>query len=132
VAHRVVLVRDVPLNRDIRLNVRTPNGMGWTWVWLACTRGYGRASLRLLPPSRFKITLGNIVPILGQGCKYVLSIGWGRWALCLNWGFCSNWDLTSERGLRLAPRVKLSSNRNMVIRCERLSGATRVSSFDER
>jgi hypothetical protein len=30
VAHGVVLIRDVPLKRDIRMNVRTPYGIGRT------------------------------------------------------------------------------------------------------
>jgi hypothetical protein len=113
---------------DIGSNVRTPNGIGRTWIWLAYTRGYERASLRLSPPSRLMIILGNIVPILGQGYRYVLSIGWGRWGLSSNQGFRPNWDLTSKRGLCLPLRVKSFAKRNLVIRCEILSGATRVDS----
>jgi hypothetical protein len=128
VTYRVVLVRVVPLNMDVGLSVQAPNGIGWTWIWLACTRGYERASLRLFPPSRLRIILDKIVPIPGQGCRYVLSIGWGRWGLPSNRGLCTNWDLTSKRGLLLVSRVKLSTNRNLVIRCEILGDATRVGS----
>jgi hypothetical protein len=132
VARGVVLIRDVPLERDTRLNVRTPNGIGSPGVWLARTRGYERDDLRLFPPSRLSITLGKKIPILGQSCRYVLSIGCGGWGLSSNQRLCPNWGLTSKRGLRLAPRVELSTNRNLIIRCERLSNATRVGSSGER
>jgi hypothetical protein len=71
-----------------------------------------------------------MVPILGEGSRYILSIGWGRWGFPSNWGLCPNWDLTSKRGLCLASRMKLSANKNLVIKCERLGGATRVGFCD--
>jgi hypothetical protein len=39
VAYRVVLIRDVPFERDTRLSVRTQNEIGSPRVWLAYTRG---------------------------------------------------------------------------------------------
>jgi hypothetical protein len=120
----------VPLNKGVGLSVRAPNRIGRTWIWLACTRGYEGDSLRLLPPSQVRIVLDNMVPIMGQGWRYVLSIGWGRWGLPSNRGLGPNLDLCYKRGLGLASLVKLSTNRNLVIRCERRDGATRVSASD--
>jgi hypothetical protein len=130
VIYRVVLVGVVPLNRGVGLSVRAPNRIGHTRIWLACTRGYERASLMVFPPSRVRIVSDNMIPILGQGWRYVLSIGWGRWGFPSNRGLCSNLDLSCKRGLGLASLVKLSTNRNMVIRCERWDGATRVGASD--
>jgi hypothetical protein len=123
---RKVIHRVVPLNRGVGLSVRAPNRIGRVWIWLACTRGYEGASLRLLPPSRVRIILNKIIPILGQGWRYVLSIGWGQWVFPSNQGLHPNWDLSCKRGLSLASLVKLSTYRNLVIRCERWDGATRV------
>jgi hypothetical protein len=112
------------------LSVRAPNRIRCAWIWLACTRGYDRASLRLLPPSQVRIMLYKIIPILGQGWRYVLSIGWGWWGFPSNRGLRPSWDLSYKRGLGLASLVKLSTNRNLVIRCERRDGATRVGASD--
>jgi hypothetical protein len=114
----------------VGLSVRAPNRIGLAWIWLACTRGYEGASLRLLPPSRGRIMLNKIIPILGQGWRYVLSIGWGWWGFPSNWGLHPNWDMSCKRGLGLASLVKLSTYRNLVIRCERRDGATRVGASD--
>jgi hypothetical protein len=130
VIYRVVLVGVVPLNKGVGLSVQAPNRIGCTWIWLACTRGYEGASLRLLSPSQVRIILDKIVPILGQGWRYVLSIGWGRWGLPSDQGLHPNWDLFCKRGLGLASLMKLSTDRNLVIRCERRDGATRIDASD--
>jgi hypothetical protein len=127
---RQVIYRVVPLNRGVGLSVQAPNRIGRAWIWLACTRGYEGASLRLLPPVRVRIIWNNIVPILSQGWRYVFSIGWGRWGFPSNQGLLPNWDLSCKRGLGLVSLVKLFTDRNLVIRCERRDGATRVGAFD--
>jgi hypothetical protein len=121
---RQVIHRVVPLNRGVGLSVQAPNRIGRAWIWLACTRGYEGASLRLCPPSRVRIILNKIIPILGQGWRYVFSIGRGRWGLPSNRGLCPNWDLSCKRGLGLASLVKLSTYKNLIIRCERRDGAS--------
>jgi hypothetical protein len=70
--------------------------------------------------------LDKIVLILGQGWRYVLSIGQGQWGFPSNWGLRPNWDLFCKRGLGLASLVKFSTNRNIIITCERWDGTTRV------
>jgi hypothetical protein len=115
---RQVTHRVVPLNGGVGLSIRAPNRIRRTWIWLAYTRGYNGASLRLFPPSRLRIMLYKMIPILGQGWRYVLSIGWGRWGFPSNRGLCPNWDLSCKGGLSLASLVKLSTNRNLVIWCE--------------
>ena len=118
---RQVIHRVVPLNMGVGLSVRVPNSIRRAWIWLAYTRGYDRASLRLLPPSRVRIMLNKIIPILGQGWRYVFSIGWGRW------GLSSNLDFPCKGGLSQTSLVKLSTYRNLVIWCEQWNGATRMS-----
>jgi hypothetical protein len=71
--------------------------------------------------------LYKMIPILGQGWRYVFSIEWGRWGFPSNQGLCPNWDLSCKGGLSLASLVKLSTNRNLVTRCERRDGATRIN-----
>jgi hypothetical protein len=112
---RQVIHGVVPLNRGMGWRIRAPNRIRRTWIWLAYTRGYNRYSLRLFPPSRLRIMLDQMVPILGQGWRYGLSIGWGRWGLSSNRGLCSNWDFPCKGGLSWASLVKLSTNRNLVI-----------------
>jgi hypothetical protein len=70
--------------------------------------------------------LNKIIPILGQGWRDVLSIGRGIWGFPSNRGLRPNWDLSCKRGLGLASLVKLSTYRNLVIRCEIWDGAIRV------
>ena len=123
---RQVIHRVVPLNIGVGLSVRAPNRIGCAWIWLACTRGYEGASLRLFPPSRVRIMLNKIIPILGQGWRYVFSIRWCQWGFPSNQGLHPNWDFPYKKGLGLASLVKLSTNKNLVIRCERLDGSTRV------
>jgi hypothetical protein len=127
---RKVIHRVVPLNRGMGLSIQTPNRIRRAWIWLACTRGYDGVNLRLFPPSRLRIMLYKMIPILGQGWRYVFSIGWGQWGLPSNRGLHPNWDFSYKRGLSLASLVNLSTSRNLVIRCEIWDGATRISASD--
>jgi hypothetical protein len=62
-----------------------------------------------------------------------LSIGWGQWGFFShqrffsNWDLCSNWNFPYKGGLSQTSLVKFSTNKNLVIWCERRNGATRIS-----
>jgi hypothetical protein len=124
---RIVVPRIVTLSGDMSLSIRTPNRIGYTWIWLAYSR-----DKQLLPPSRLRRILYHLIPILGQRGRYILSKrqGWSpyhrwssNWKLCLNRRLCSNWNVSSKRKLN---RTTLSTNRNLQVWCNGQDSATRI------
>ena len=124
---RIVARGIVTLSGDMSLSIRTPNRIGYTWIWLAYSR-----DRQLLPPSRLRRILYHLIPILGQRGRYILSKRWGwspyrRWSsnqkLCSNRRLCSKWIVSGKRKWN---RTTLSTNGNLQVWCIERYSATRI------